>query len=81
MERIQGRFGEMAVNQNTVLMVHLGMFATSGIGLEMTSRGKAITKTSNKPLHNVTCLQKSTADGVCQVFQVLSLNVLGQFYI
>ena len=52
MERIQGRFEEMAVNQNTVLMVHLGMLATSGIGLEITSGGRAISKTSNEPLHN-----------------------------
>ena len=52
MERIQGRFVEMAVNQNTVLTVNLGMLATSGIGLEITSRGRAISNTSNKPLHN-----------------------------
>ena len=49
MKRI-GRFVEMAVNQNTVLTVHPGMLARSGIGLEITSRGRAISKTSNKPL-------------------------------
>ena len=51
MERIQGSFVEIAVNQNTVLTVHLRN-ATSGIGLEITSRDRAISKTSNKPLHN-----------------------------
>ena len=52
MERIQGRFVEMAVTQNTVRTVHLGIWATFGIGLEITSRGRVISKTSNKPLHN-----------------------------
>ena len=49
MEKIEGRFVEMAVNQNTVLKVHSGI---SGIGLDITSHGRVISKTSNKPLHN-----------------------------
>ena len=47
---IQGRFVEMAVNQNTVFIVQLGMFVY--IGLDITSRRRVIPKTSNKPLHN-----------------------------
>ena len=48
---MQGGFVEMAVNQNTVLTVHLGMVAISGIGLEITCRGGRYQETGNKPLH------------------------------
>ena len=61
MESIQGRFVEIEVNQNTVLTVHLGMLATSGIGLEITSRGRAISKTSNKPVTTQRTVAQSVA--------------------